>query len=275
MDADLAVLVEELSQRPVRDCLLIPTAPAGLNLGQYMWAPGHLSFQLVISGAIPTTPWNREQEYVLRSGGLLCCAAGGVSVRRYVARKHLAWSIVADRVHVHRYQRSATDAPGISNEQRWQFPLSSHLQQLSQLIEMAMREQLDETYIEQLLMSMPFVLRHCIEQSHQTHIADIKTWLQEHVCDDVSRDDLARHLECHPDHVTRIFREQLKTSFALERKRLRCQLACTLLVEGQLSLASIAERCGFSSEQYFIRCFKELFASTPRQWQKRQQHTMN
>ena len=139
---------------------------------------------------------------------------------------------------------------------------------LTQLIDSAFREQMPAVYIESLARCVPIALARSMSLPQSSIIKRIKDWLHEHATDELDRSDLAAYLGCHPDHVTRLFREQLHSSFAYERKRLRCLRACDLLSVADASLADIAEACGFSSEQYFIRCFKQCYASTPRQWQR-------
>ena len=276
MALELQDVEQLLAQQPLRSCMLIPSAEPGIDLGAHAWVPGVLSFQFVLSGQIPTTPWHQTEEHILRRGALLCCAAGASSVRRYnVARRHLAFSLIQNQLHVHLYQRRATDPPASAQSQQWQLPVSQAFQQLNQLIEAGFRERFSEDFLLQLMHCVPETLRHCLRQARQPHLRHIREWMTEHLTEDLSRDDLAQYLGCHPDHVTRLFREQLHSSFALERKRMRCALACDVMSVQKLSLRAVAQQCGFSSEQYLIRSFRELFGCTPRQWLQRQQQLGN
>ena len=146
-----------LSQQAVTMALCIPACTR--QPPQDAWQPGHLSFQLVISGEIPTTPWHADQETIVQAGGLICCAAHAASTRRYdVDRKHLAFSVIGNQLHVHLYQRKATDPIGKGQEQRWQLQAPSAMSSLSQLIERGFREGLDASSLNHLAMRAPGIL---------------------------------------------------------------------------------------------------------------------
>ena len=49
---------------------------------------------------------------------------------------------------------------------------------------------------------------------------------------------------------------------------LRMAYARELLLETDLSVAAIAEKCGFDDAFYFSRCFRQHFAASPRQYKK-------
>lgn len=49
---------------------------------------------------------------------------------------------------------------------------------------------------------------------------------------------------------------------------LRLEYARDLLLETDVPVAQVAERCGFSDSFYFSRCFKNHFSTSPRQYRK-------
>lgn len=260
----VAALIQDIQPSA---CLLIPTcttAPAADS-----WQPGILSFQLVISGQIPTTPWCEKEETILRRGGLICVAPGGASTRRYdVARKHLSFHVHNGEVLIQLFQRQAHDDPGFAHQETWYFPAPSALIELSQLLTRGFREKLDEECLKKLALSLHLMLLHYLQHEPTDALSKAQTWLRDHAHEDLDRNDLADYLDCHPDHVTRIFR-QAHLSFADERKRLRCERVCDLLLNERLSLAEIAEQCGFNSETYLIRSFRQIYGCTPGVWRRR------
>jgi AraC-like DNA-binding protein len=258
-----------LAQQAVTTCICIPACTE--PVAKEAWRPGHLSFQLVLRGQIPTTPWHHKSETVLRAGGLICCAPNAASTRRYdVDRQHLAFSAIGDQLHVHLYQRQSDYPIGHSDQQKWQTPLPSGFKMLCLLIERGFAEGLDEQSLQHLAKSAPGVLLQTLNQQKNPQLQRAMNWLREHAAKDLSRDDLADFLGCHPDHVTRLFRNAGMASFADERKRIRCEMALTLLADPAKSLAEIAGACGFNSETYFIRSFKHMYALTPGAWRQRQ-----
>jgi AraC-like DNA-binding protein len=48
----------------------------------------------------------------------------------------------------------------------------------------------------------------------------------------------------------------------------RIEMAKRLLISGQASVASVSEACGFSTVNYFSKCFKKIVGCTPNQYCK-------
>ena len=48
----------------------------------------------------------------------------------------------------------------------------------------------------------------------------------------------------------------------------RMSAAKTMLMEGEMSMEEVAERCGFSSQSYFNYCFKQQTGQTPLQYRR-------
>ena len=82
---------------------------------------------------------------------------------------------------------------------------------------------------------------------------------------------IADRLNCHPDHLSRVFRGALDTTVGAYLKRLRVERACKLLRLNQLDATRIAYEVGFTDKSNFGRAFRELMGMTPGQY--RQRHT--
>ncbi len=233
------------------------------------WIPAGVSFQLVLSGQIPTTPWHTTEESILKRGDLICCAGGAASTRRYdVARQHLAFGINAGQLDVSLFQRAANDAPGFAHKQHWQRPAPRACLELGQLIDRSFKQGLDLESIKHLSLCFVPILKNELAKQQTSQFDKAMQWLREHACADLDRSDLAAYLHCHPDHVSRLFKQANGSSFAEERKRLRCERVCSLLANQSLSLADIATQCGFNSETYLIRSFKQIYGRTPGDWRR-------
>lgn len=76
--------------------------------------------------------------------------------------------------------------------------------------------------------------------------------------------------ECNVSEVyfRRLFKEHLGTSPRQYIIDMRLQIAKQLLSEGQLSIAKISERCGFSNQYHFSRLFKQHTGLTPSEYRK-------
>ena len=81
-------------------------------------------------------------------------------------------------------------------------------------------------------------------------------------------EELAEHVKTSRRTLERRFEEVLNRSVYGEIKRLRTDHIRRLLLETDLSLASIAEDCGFSSVSHFTRYFRNEAGTTPGSFRK-------
>jgi AraC-like DNA-binding protein len=84
----------------------------------------------------------------------------------------------------------------------------------------------------------------------------------------ISLAELARACKLSPSHFSRAFRQttgQPPHRWLMEQ---RIEKAKQMLVDTTLSLAEIAQRCGFADQSHFTRVFVQLVQSSPGQWRR-------
>jgi AraC family transcriptional regulator len=84
----------------------------------------------------------------------------------------------------------------------------------------------------------------------------------------ISLAELARACKLSPGHFARAFRQttgQPPHRWLMEQ---RIEKAKQLLVDSTLSLAQIAQTCGFADQSHFTRVFAQLAQSSPGQWRR-------
>ncbi len=89
--------------------------------------------------------------------------------------------------------------------------------------------------------------------------------IQERFATDFDRTAAAHELGIHPQHLSRVCSEH-GSGFVTMLTEARLHHACRLLRTSELSVADIAQRCGFRSAQYFNRVFRASCGQTPRAW---------
>ena len=67
------------------------------------------------------------------------------------------------------------------------------------------------------------------------------------------------------------FRRELDRSILDEIRRVRLERACQMLAEGDLPIAKVAIRCGFSTAQRFHAVFKPHYGMSPAEYRRQQQ----
>lgn len=88
-------------------------------------------------------------------------------------------------------------------------------------------------------------------------------YMLEHLHRPLSRKDVARYLDVHPNHLSRLFTEFGSMTFGeflLDRRLERARL---LLEDPRLNIAEVARLAGFSSANYFTRVFRSRTGRTP------------
>lgn len=85
----------------------------------------------------------------------------------------------------------------------------------------------------------------------------------------LSTSRLASELGCNPDYLGRVFRRHygITVTEAIHRHRIKC--ARNALLAGDLTVADIAEVCGFGSTGYFRRIFRRYEGVSPRAFRGR------
>ena len=84
----------------------------------------------------------------------------------------------------------------------------------------------------------------------------------------ISLTELARACSLSPGHFARAFRQttgQPPHRWLMEQ---RIEKAKQLLVDSTLTLAQIAQTCGFADQSHFTRVFAQLVQSSPGQWRR-------
>lgn len=88
-------------------------------------------------------------------------------------------------------------------------------------------------------------------------------YVEEHLSEPITRDDVARHLNLHPNHLSRLFRANRGETLAGFLTRLRMERAARLLAEHALPIGEVAVRSGFRQTAYFCNVFRRHYGMTP------------
>lgn len=88
-------------------------------------------------------------------------------------------------------------------------------------------------------------------------------YMHEHLHQDITRDDLATVCHLSPTRFHDVFVSATGVAPMRYLNRLRMQRAQGLLRGSDDSIGNIARRCGFQSQAYFNRVFKQAFGRTP------------
>jgi AraC-like DNA-binding protein len=113
--------------------------------------------------------------------------------------------------------------------------------------------------LEQLIDSIKSNTRH----PNSVQLARAIEFMEEHLNQDLTRDEVARAGGLSPSHFSHLMRAKTPWAFTELLARLRVDVACHLLLHTDKDLVQIALECGFADQSYFTRVFGKLTGQTP------------
>ncbi len=99
-------------------------------------------------------------------------------------------------------------------------------------------------------------------------VHEVALYLQTHIHESVSLEELAQRFFMSRSYLTRSFRNVTGFSVVEYMTYIRIQKAQQLLRESDRSITEIADLCGFGNITYFEKVFKEATGQTPVQYRK-------
>lgn len=93
-------------------------------------------------------------------------------------------------------------------------------------------------------------------------------YVQEHLHETLSRENVATFLKLHPNHISRLFNHFAGQTFSDYVRDRRLSNAQELLRDPQMNISEISYACGFTDPNYFARCFRRRFGRSPGQSRK-------
>lgn len=96
--------------------------------------------------------------------------------------------------------------------------------------------------------------------------AEVITYINENYAKPISVADISREFGYAESYFCRTFKSITGMTPVNYIRALRMEQARHLLLEGELSIADIAIKCGFSDSGYFTRCFKRVYGMAPTQY---------
>jgi AraC-like DNA-binding protein len=101
------------------------------------------------------------------------------------------------------------------------------------------------------------------ERALTSSMETIVDFVEEHLGTEIGLPDLARLVDCSPDHLARMFKKSFGTSLYQYVLQRRLERAKALLRDRGHSIAQVARACGFASQSHFSSVFKAKVGVTP------------
>lgn len=119
--------------------------------------------------------------------------------------------------------------------------------------------------LSSFLESIPVqVLTHRSEEMQRIRI--IQDYVESHLQDSLSINDLAASLHLHPNYFISYFKKHFGMPPAKYISRKRMDMARKLLASTSLSVKDVAERTGYPDTHYFAKCFRKETGLSPTEY---------
>lgn len=99
-------------------------------------------------------------------------------------------------------------------------------------------------------------------------ISTICNYLSDHLDEEISANEIAKHINLHPNYMMTIFKKELGYSINQYITRLRIAKAQKLLVTTEQKVIQIAYACGFQTMSRFYTAFHQVAECTPKEFKR-------
>lgn len=99
-------------------------------------------------------------------------------------------------------------------------------------------------------------------------VSDAAAYIESRFAEPLTLEDIAAHAHLSPSYLHACFKKVYHVTPRDYLMRCRVSAAKKLLGDGRVTLEHIADVCGFSSQPYFTKVFRELTGSTPGAYRK-------
>jgi two-component system response regulator YesN len=99
-------------------------------------------------------------------------------------------------------------------------------------------------------------------------VEQVKDYIQQHLEQDLTCEELGNHFYLHADHLTRVLKKETGQSLSELIVKERIKAAQMLLSHSSLQISQIAVQVGYTNVSHFTRMFKRLTGENPVEWRK-------
>lgn len=194
----------------------------------------------------------------------------GTSYERYILSINNNWldAVCCDQDDVFSYLRHNGSPLLLTLEESSKSELLKHLQHLLTIPKVTSPDALAGLFT--LLSSLNGMVDRISPESNQTfpisptqkNINEMISYIQEHIYENITVADMAKHFFLHPDYLSRLFKSHAHISISHYITLQKISSAQSLLREGY-TVTEVQEKLGYSSYAYFFKTFKKSTGISP------------
>ena len=126
--------------------------------------------------------------------------------------------------------------------------------------------------VEQIFADITELLENTQEKKEDIHNYTIKraiNYIREHFMEGISQEEIAENLDITPEYLSTLFYKEMGVNFSVFLKEFRISYAKRLLKGTDMKIYEIAEAVGYHDAKYFMRVFKEVQGTSPKEYRTR------
>lgn len=121
--------------------------------------------------------------------------------------------------------------------------------------------------IESFMTWFRVVLEHFPQnESTASQVEKIQTYVRTHIFEDITREELSKHLYVNPDYMSRQYKRNTGETLGQYVTREKMKKAAELLISTNKSIGDIGLCLGFSNFAHFSKMFKKIMGCTPKEY---------
>ncbi|WP_028552165.1 response regulator transcription factor [Paenibacillus sp. UNC451MF] len=105
-------------------------------------------------------------------------------------------------------------------------------------------------------------------RTEHTLMSKIKGYVMQHLDQPISREDIAKYVNLHPDYLSRWYKKETQKSIMEYITEEKVRVAKEMLLTTDLSVSDIAMSVGYSNFSYFSKVFKHVVSMNPNEYRK-------
>ena len=104
------------------------------------------------------------------------------------------------------------------------------------------------------------------ESKHAAIITGVVSYIRNNYMHRITLDDTSAHVYLSPSYLSKIFKEEMQTTFNSYLNSVRVEKSKTILLSNSLSISEVSDLVGFADQSYFNKVFKKHVGMTPKKY---------
>ena len=111
--------------------------------------------------------------------------------------------------------------------------------------------------------------RHRAQGTYSKTVLDIMQYVDAHLCEKITLEQIANTVQRTPIHISRIFKKQTGENLMQYINRKKMDHAAKLMELSHLKIKDIAEAVGMKDQLYFNKVFRRFYQESPRTYRSK------